>query len=270
MSSKRSSHVDARAAGRGGRAASAALAEPRVGSATSKAARGRVPKKEERWTEMASFVINFERRAGARGSAERRITAHKMQDGGITAQWSGLAQEPLIQWIAEHVNDWGDMESVQPVAAAEAALPLIAGAAAHCDTASVNLSISAVEAHQAGRTGAGGRGQTPDPGRTVALKSSAAFDLDAVVRISGPDGRELPSASTPCTVQFFVSNVATKEQSRLGEVRAGATAPGASSAAATLPRITLPAGTYRVASVAILKGTPPKLAYAQGPLLEVA
>ena len=240
----------------------------RAALAASKGARSVSAKKEQPWTDVASFVINFERRAVVAGRSERRITAHKMQDGGITAGWTGLAQQPLVEWIADHVGDWGDSEPVQSLLAPAVADNRIDAKPTLCDTTAVALSITAVEAHQAGgiETTAGARAR--EQARGVVLRSGTAFDLDAVVEISGLED-EILSTSAPCTVQFFSRNTVTQERSRLGEVLAGAQAAGRSSYSATLPQITLPAGTYRVASVAILKGTPPKLAYAQGPLLEI-
>jgi hypothetical protein len=267
--SKQSKQNDVPSAGRGGKAAAPAVSTvSKSVPATGKPERGGATRKEERWTEMASFVVNFERRNNADGSGERRITAHKMQDGGITAQWTGVAQEPLVRWIADHVSDWGDRESIQAVAGHAAESSLIDLGDAVCDTTTVSLSITAIGAHTPGHSGGAVRAEASNGASSVALRSGAAFELSAVVEINAQDGRELPAASTPCTVQFFSVNTVTKQRSRLGEVWAGQAA-GRSSLAATLPRVTLPAGSYRVTSVALLKGTPPKLAYAQGPLLEV-
>ena len=53
-----------------------------------KAARPAAADKRDEWSEVANFVITFERRgAQAAGTLERRISAHKMQDGGISARW---------------------------------------------------------------------------------------------------------------------------------------------------------------------------------------
>lgn len=248
-----------------------AVSAHRASLALTKGARSAPQKREAAWIDVASFVISFEHRAAVTGRSERRITAHKMQDGGITAEWTGLAQQPLAQWIADHVGDWGDEEPLQGLMASAETSACIDAKAIPCDTSALVVSVTKVEAHQAGghRTADGARSVAETPG-AVALQSSTAFELEAVVEISAPCGQEVSPHSASCTVQFFSRNTSTLESSRLGEVLANVR-PGTRGAyAATLPRVKLPAGTYRVASVAILKGVPPKLAYAQGPMLEIA
>lgn len=116
--SKHSKPNEEPSAGKSGRASVAAgAAAQKAGSSAAKVARGAAPKEEDRWTEVANFVVTFERRDTEAG-VDRRITAHKMQDDGITAKWTGVAQHPMCEWIANHTGDWAFAEAVSPAPAA--------------------------------------------------------------------------------------------------------------------------------------------------------
>lgn len=266
---------------------------------TARTGRGAKAARERTWSEVASFVIHFERRATGDGAGERRITAHKMQDGGITARWTGLAQQPMTSWIAEHLGDWGDEPApeVPPGCAASTASATPAAptstaptphtatrALAGTGTASadgpiprprapgVELAITAVIA----RSAVAGPARAADwpavaPAR-ARLRGGESFELAAEVRIVGAADAAVADAAPalPCKVEFFGRDLATRKSIRLGAADVGAAAGGAAGAyRAHLGGLVLPPGTYRLDSVALLGARPAKLAHAEGPVLEV-
>jgi hypothetical protein len=275
MSKQRS---PATVSGAGKAEATASMVLPNKAVSTgSKAARGSRPPKADAWTEVASFVINFERRASSESRGpERRITAHKMQDGGITAAWTGLAQQPMCQWIAEHVSDWAN---VDPADAAERSAMKTwhekAVPAPHRmpkkadDHPEASPSIAAVRAHQTGVVDVTLRANAPRALLGVALKPDEAFDLDTWIDMPASCLGALDPGTPQCTVLFFGKNTQTHEGLRLGAAVAEARNAGDHSFMASLPEIKLPAGSYRVAVVAELNGLPERRAYGQGPLLEI-
>ena len=223
-----------------------------------KAARPAAADKRDEWSEVANFVITFERRgAQAAGTLERRISAHKMQDGGISARWSGVAQQPMAAWMAEHVGDWADDEAPLPGAPASAE----AGRAAR-PTATDAATAAAAAARATDNT------SISIQNFRVRGQADAAFDLEADIEVECPVGakaRLLP----PCSVSFFSRNVANHDKAALGTIVVDGLAPGRKSYRARLPAVKLPAGEYRLESVALLKGAATKVAYKAGPVLHV-
>lgn len=262
---------------RGAAAPDVAMQPPRSTRGATKADKAT---KERAWNEVASFVIHFERRSAASGGgSERRITAHKMQDGGITARWTGLAQQPMVGWIAEHLSDWGDLPGDEPVSHAAEATPGVAGGttadvpAPLPDASQVSLSVAGVAARQAGASGAPAARPEAPSAASIRLRSHEAFVLDATIEIAAVNESLVDPLGEGCTVQFFGRNILTQEGIRLGQAKVDA-APvdregGRRAFRASLDDVSLPAGTYRLVSVATLSTRPAKLAHFQGPMLEV-
>jgi hypothetical protein len=316
--SKHSKSNDEPTGGRIGRAnAAAGAAAQKADSVAANAARGAAPKEEDVWTEVANFVVTFERRDSAAG-VDRRITAHKMQDDGITAKWTGVAQQPMCAWIANHTGDWGFTESVSPAltglagdskasaaasmgpvsaapgtvtsqvralhavrpdapieanhAACEPARPADAAARAEVpapipDASRVSLSIRTVTARQAGDSGPSAG--APTPATRVRLRGDEVFNLDATIEVAGATESLVTPLATQCRVQFFGRNMSTKKGIRLGEANVGVAESGGGAYRASLGGVTLPAGTYRLDSIATLPAWSAKLARAEGPMLDV-
>lgn len=272
-------------------------AAPRSGSPRT-APRSGKPTRERAWSEVASFVVQFEKRAAADGSFDRRITAHKMEDGGITARWTGLAQQPMVDWIAQHLGEWGELpagdrapprvDATPKEAPGQAeATPLPASAAMPPQEATASrapwrgtppilLSITEVVARQAGASGsAAGSSEAPRHGRSR-LRGTEPFELDATIAMTGAPDQPAAMRAGPCKVEFFGRNVSTKQSVRLGEVHVAAgdavgAAPSRGEALyrAHLGGLRLPPGTYRLDSIASLPTRSARLAHAEGPMLEV-
>jgi hypothetical protein len=204
--------------------------------------------RNEDWAEVANFVVTFERRGSqAEGTLERRITAHKMQDGGISARWSGPAQQPMVAWMAQQVGEWAaDVASTEGTTPAAPNGP---GPAATTDACAVSIQDF----------------------QALALGESKAFDLEANIEVQGLETVVQPGALAlpPCTVAFYSRNVATRDKSALGSVVLEDLEPGRRSYRARLKAVVLPAGEYRLESVALLRGRSPKMAHKVGPVLHV-
>jgi hypothetical protein len=280
---KHSKTFDDAPASQGGRPRSAPSPAPTKAAAQSTRTVTRPP--EESWTEVANFVLTFERRVGAvDGQTEKRITAHKMQEGGITANWTGVAQQPMCEWIAQHVGDWAraqaqaQLEEVAPTLTTEEIhneeiqqgdTETLAPPAAAAPPAALGLAVAQVRALQAiVETVPGGSPAAPSNSR-ASFKSGEAFSLEALIEINGLGDAQPLDPAAACSVQFFSRNTVTSEAARLGEACVAEPVNGQSSYRAVLRRVRLPAGTYRLESVATLKGMPPKHAYGQGPVLQV-
>ena len=245
---------------------------------------------DDAWSEVANFVVTFEQRSsGAGGSAERRITAHKMQEGGITAEWSGAAQQPMCAWIQDHVGDWGglvgdDAEAGAAGSIAAGAAPGDAPAAAPTPVqlpavaqsplidrkqedmtllfSELRVALQAADADVPASVAARG----PD---AMSIASDHAFNVEGRIELRGlrePDLRR----HAHCSVQFFGRNLATKEGLNLGKVEIESLAEGQTSYQAVLRGVRLPAGHYRLASVALLQGDLHRMAYKAGPLVQIA
>ncbi len=232
-------------------------------SLAAKAARGVAPR-EAPWAEVANFVVTFERRESESGDGiERRITAHKMQDDGITAKWTGAGQQAMCEWIANQVRDWVNPEPAESTRN-EVGCDPIAARAPELDTTHVTLAIAQVRALGSVDPEPSGSG-TQDEGCRTSFKRGEVFNLEALIEFSGlreADAGHIP----PCSVQFFSRNTLTKERARLGEASIAERGCGQSSYRAVLTRVQLAEGSYRLESVAMLKGKQPKFAYEQVPL----
>jgi hypothetical protein len=273
MSKHSKANDDATTSSKGGKpGAASGVSALKAGSPTGKAVRSAAPKEEASWTEVANFVVTFERRESETGTGiERRITAHKMQDDGITAKWTGLAQQPMCEWMTEHVGDWAKTQPTTPVEAE----PLQSGsdAAAPPDKpTALQLEISMLRAvHTYAEHACTGTIAPAELGRggVGSLKSGTAFDVEVTVKINGLCKGKAPQNSVPCSVQFFCRNTLTSEGTRLGAVSVVEMVDNKSAYRAVLPRVSLAAGTYRLESVATLKDAHPSFAYGQSSLLEV-
>ena len=318
--SKHSKSNDEPSAGKAGRAnAAAGVAAQKIGSTATKAARAAAPKEEDGWTEVANFVVTYERRDSAAG-VDRRITAHKMQDDGITAKWTGEAQQPMCEWIANHTGDCAFAEAANPTptpltgesnaavasspsvgsasaapgqvksqvralhavrldalieanrAACEPALPVEAASHAEVpaplpDASRVSLYIRTVTARQASATRPSAGATTQ--GTRVRLRGDEVFDLDAMIEIASATESLVIPLVEQCRVQFFGRNMSTKKSIRLGEANVGVAESGGGAYRASLGALSLPAGIYRLDSIATLPTWPAMLAHAEGPMLDV-
>jgi hypothetical protein len=253
------------------------------------------------WNEVANFVVTFERRErGERRDAdgvERRISAHKMQDGGISAAWTGIEQQPMCAWIADHLGaDWAEAgtDAAPEAGAAERLLgadptappavsephktlpPSAASMVATSDDAAtpveprvVALAVSHVRPVRPGSHGAANTsGHAVEPTREP-LQGDAPFDLEALVRVEAVSPCGPAQEPLSGSVQFFCRNMATAEKRRLGEVPWEQAAQGGTTHCARLSSVCLPKGRYRLASIAKARGTAHQVAYSEGPLLEV-
>jgi hypothetical protein len=255
----------------------------------------------ETWVEAANFVITFERRnADANGRIARRITAHKMQEGGISAEWTGLQQEPMCDWIAHHVGDWGDEPNA--AAASEPTGPTStlhsAALAGPADPEVASLHLAALDprgevASQAvvepSPVPSAASGTTVRISRLNVVRSATLVPQSSVAGAveAGDDGRMafdllahlqfgeggVGDASDPampaCPIEFFGRNLATAQKMRLGEAQAPANQRGRC-VAVTLSNVELPPGTYRLACVARLTNSNAPPASLRGPLLVVS
>jgi hypothetical protein len=251
---------------KGGKPAAAQSASvQKAGSPTGKPARSVAPKEEASWTEVANFVVTFERRESETGAGiERRITAHKMQDDGITAKWTGVAQQPMCEWIADHVSDWVIAEP----RSAEVDGSAIAAQVPGVDTTGLAMRITQVRAVLSADRAPAAVGSTQEDSRHTSFESGEAFNLEALIEISGlpkSQAAQIPA----CSVQFFSRNAVTKEKVRLGEARIADHVEGRSSFRAKLALVRLAAGNYRLEAVAMLKGQQPILAYGLAPMMQV-
>ena len=219
------------------------------------------------WVEVANFVLTFESRNTRAGGHEERITAHKMQEGGITATWTGAELRPMCQWIGEHVGDWAEHA---PAPTAEAVRGSASNGAAPAPLPQLNLAIAQLRAVPATQGRAAAMGAPGAAQRPMSRTDADTFNLEAVLEISadGPLDPALPP--TRCPVEFFSRNMLTTEKQRLGEASTVEWVPGRLSYAATLSRVRLPVDTYRLDCVARLPNATRPFAYLQGPLLQVA
>ena len=257
------------------RANSPASAIPRkAGNSSGKGTRVAALAKGDDWSEVANFVVTFERRESeAAGTVEQRISAHKMQDGGITAIWSGVGQQPMCEWIANHVGDWASMDAdkheTDAVSQEVILAPSLASTPSDGDAAAISSDVT-VTISDLRTLAASADAQTLGAGKLdrTSFASGEAFNVETRIEISGLRGRDL-HRNSPCCVKFFSRNIATRLGLQLGQVSVDDLAEGQTSYRAVLPRVSLPAGSYRLETVALLKGTQTKMAYRQGPLLQV-
>jgi hypothetical protein len=257
---------------RSGKATSRTGAGPAAGDANLR--RSALPR-DEGWDELANFVVTFERRqARPDAPVERRITAHRMENDGITAKWTGDAQLALGAWMSDQVPGWSVAVAVaaaEPAAAralaqiAPAAEPVPSTASAdNARTPSVAVPTPATTA-------------SPSSLEFLALKVQGAegqpsaqaglpFEVEAWLQAAPRDAGELPSGA--CAVQFFCRNASTAQGERLGIVSAVAVG-GGHRYRAVFQCDGLPAGTYRIESAASMRNAREVFAYRRGPLLEV-
>ena len=236
---------------------------------------------EAAWNEVANFVLTFESRTLASGASENRITAHKMQDGGLTEKWTGTEQQPMVRWISEHVGDW-------PEAAAKAAAEPAHSSVAQADPppylqrsadpdvqrdipAAFRLTVSSLQPVLNPFAGADPRHAAVHlSGARIQMPGATPFDLEAAVSIDAlNDTAAASGSSVRCVVEFFCRNTRTAEKTRLGEAYSGGVAGARSSCTAALRGVRLAPGSYRLACVARLTGAGAPPAFLQGPWLEV-
>jgi hypothetical protein len=252
-------------------------AAPRTAkAATARSPRsGRKPVAARPWREVANFVVTFESRANAAGGEDKRITAHKMQEGGITASWTGAEQQPMCRWIAEHVGEgWepapGPTDALQAADRPEPArkpAPQLApeGHDAAPSLPGVALTIAQLRARPIVEPVAPTDARAGDAAAARG-RTALAFDLEAVLDIEAAD---LHGQAVAWPVEFYLRDMHTASKRRLGVASTEVLVAGRASYAARLSEVELPAGIYRVDCVARTPGNAPGFAFRQGPVLQV-
>jgi hypothetical protein len=214
------------------------------------------------WDEVANFVLTFESRAVASGTRENRITAHKMQEGGITEKWIGTEPQPMVQWIRDHLGDWAQ-------AAVRTDPPI---KVPRHELAAFRLEVSAL-CPIARASGDRGHEQAELAARQsdarIHVSGPATFDLEAVVQIDPSNADLLADGSVRCAVEFFSRNTLTAEKARLGEAMTAEVTATQRSYTAVLLNVTLNTGSHRLACVARLRNSAAPIACLQGPLIQV-
>ncbi|KNZ31186.1 MAG: hypothetical protein AD742_18445 [Methylibium sp. NZG] len=242
-----------------------------------KPGRKAAPAAEPAWSELANFVLTFESRELPAGLREHRITAHKMQDGGLTAEWRGTQQHAMCDWIGQHLGDW-PVGPVEGTAAATAAAVTVEAHEAPSDAAS---SVAAAEARPASAprdalpafrlhvTALRPRSAADALAHGVHTVAARAFDVEAEIAAEPIDADAALVDPLPCVVEFFGRNTVTAAKFRLGDAVLIEVTRALRAYTAVLEQVSLPPGTYRLACIARLRGAVAPVACGQGPLLHV-
>lgn len=239
-----------------------------------RAARNAAVPAEPAWNEVANFVLTFESRMRAQGARENRITAHKMQDGGLTAEWRGTEQQAMCGWIGQHLGDWPAASGDNVADAEDPGRP------------SADRQSTSKEANPPTEM----RPATPPrpalPAfrlQVTALYPLAGSSADARVHVLGTQPFDLeasiiaepvnPDAAleypVPCAVEFFCRNATTTEKFQLGSTVVVDVTGTESVYKAVVRQVSLAPGHYRLACIARLRGAIAPVASVQGPLLQV-
>ena len=228
---------------------------------------------EPEWNEVANFVLTFESRTPARGARENRITAHKMQDGGLTAEWRGTEQQTMCGWISQHLGDWPAASDDDVVGTGELPTPSADRASSSRETnepTEVRPAAPSPEALPAFRlqvTALYPLARGSADARVHAV-GTLPFDLEAsiIAEPLNPDAAlEFP---VPCEVEFFCRNTTTTEKLQLGSIVVDMTR-AESAHKAVLRQVSLAPGHYRLACIARLRRVISPVACLQGPPLQV-
>ena len=191
----------------------AAVSKPLAARAARKAAAPMEPD----WNEVANFVLTFESRTRAQGARENRITAHKMQDGGLTAEWRGTEQQAMCSWIGQHLGDWPAASGDNVVEAGEPRTP------------SADRSSTSGEPNEPAEVGPAAPSREVLPafrlqvtalyplaqgsaGAQVHAVGTLPFDLEASIIAEPVDTDATSEYAVPCTVEFFCRNTTTTEK----------------------------------------------------------
>lgn len=238
-----------------------------------RAARKAAAPVEPDWNEVANFVLTFESRTREQGARENRITAHKMQDGGLTAEWRGTEQQAMCGWIGQHLGDWPATGGDKVVEAGEPHTP------------SADRSSTSGETNEPAEVGPAPPSREALPAfrlQVTALYPLAQGSADAQVHAVGPRPFDLEASiiaepvdtdaasesAVPCRVEFFCRNATTTEKFQLGSIVFDVTGTEGAHKA-VLRQVSLAPGHYRLACVAKLRRVISPVACLQGPLLQV-
>ena len=234
---------------------------------------------EPAWNELANFVLTFESLGLPDGLREHRITAHKMQDGGLTAEWRGTAPQAMYDWIGQHLGDWPAISGATQAAAL--ATPDTTSAATNAPTNAPTAAPTNAAAGAAAPA-AGHREALPafhlqvtalhprgEAGARVNTVRAQAFDIEAHVTAESLREDDDPADPVTCEVTFFCRNTVTAEKFGLGAPVVFDVSHAQREHTALLEQVCLAPGSYRLACIARLRGAAAPVACGQGPLLQV-
>ena len=223
---------------------------------------------EPAWTEVANFVLTFESRVRVEGTRENRITAHKMQDGGLTAEWRGTEQQAMCGWIGQHLGDWPAAMGDEFIEAADPGTPSAGGSSTSGEGKQPTARREALPEYRLQVTAVHPRALGA-PDAPVHVVDTRAFDIEASIIAVPVNADAATHDAVPCAVDFFCRNTMTAEKFQLGSTVVVDVTGSEHQYKAVLRQVALAPGHYRVACIARLRSAVAPVACAQGPLLQV-
>lgn len=209
------------------------LANPVIGREVSP------PAKQNGWKPFASFVVEFQNRAGGPPTREYRTAVHYMEED-VGTYWSGIENGRLCQWMLDQIRDKMALEPEKPVLR-PAQLPEPSPA----ETPRSNVKIGQVRLFQPPKSESP---QIIDAGRSFQgmMKSGEPFAVEVDFELSGPAAAEI-------TRQKIKYDVKSYAYDRVKNVRVDLSASGANTFEEgkvtytfALPKATLGHGDYRL------------------------
>lgn len=223
------------------------------------------PFRNNGWSPVASFVVEFqERRTDDQTeqrtlvhhmeSAEEQTLIHEIEEAAVAKTWPGLESRQLCEWMMKRlVAKKGEKSAVgqgaglpapdvSPVAHVEMRRIQI------CQPSDAGIPLVVCTAN----------GESPVP---AFVKGNEPFTIEAVFSI---DGQEAGYEAV-----FYLKNIATGARQQLGDPCTGVTGSGESSCAVDLDHPSIAPGLYQLAAVVTLSGGQGGAGYLQTSRLQV-
>jgi hypothetical protein len=216
---------------------------------------GQIEDEQVEWHSIASFSVAFQSRTiGSQGEQRRAQIVHR-QGNGPQFFYEVDSEEPW-RWILDRLG-----ERVQPQAAPPAQ-PLTSSPARK---QSIQVEIAEVRAFQPPQATAFIEDDASGTMLQGPLQGNEPFALETSVRLRGSDA----SARQACQTQLFARSLPPQTPLDLGSARCDALSPGKLGYRVRLPKISLPAGIYRLRVMVTVQEAGIASCYVDGPVLQV-
>jgi hypothetical protein len=224
------------------------------------------PHKED-WSELATFVIEFQERTVSGQAVEYQTTVFHSETEVLT-KWPGLDPEQYIPWMLAQVSDKVSLEPAEPAPASPEEAPAKPVSPAPAELPSMDAKITQIRAFQPPEAAEPvGSGQADQPFDGI-IQGHEQFALEIAFRLVTETAADFSNRQAVYTARAYVKDAAD-EDIHLGDTEPAPFITGQLTYTARLSDLTLAPGTYRLFALITIQGAPIKPHFIRLPVFTV-
>lgn len=217
------------------------------------------------WQDIASMVVYFQLRQHEGGAETRRISVHRIQNGGQNAEFDGFDYETLCSWMADQVREIRVAERDNLHAARNEPATRYPSTSARPELRFVWIrAFQPPISHQpASMAMAGGA-------FAQRIEADSPLSFEICFRLRAATATELAAIGAGYRSRFYLQEVATRRKTHLGDSELTPLIAEQTTYTSRVSHVKLVPGLYRVQVVVELQSLSPSSHFLEAPFLTVA